>query len=264
MSAVITLNEQTLGRDDGPVLIMLHGLYGSGSNWRSVAKPFADNYRIILPDLRNHGRSPHHPDMDYRSIARDVIALLERHAIGSAAVVGHSMGGKVAMALALMAPERVSHLMVLDIAPVIYAHKSEQSSVIEALQALDLSRIQSRDDADEALADAIPKPLVRQFLLTNLQRSGDDWTWRIPLAQLSDALPSLLDWPSELTGSWLGPAYFVYGGASDYVQASSRPAIDARFPGARYHCLEGVGHWVHAQAPAAFIEQLKDCLAESQ
>jgi pimeloyl-ACP methyl ester carboxylesterase len=247
MSAVITLNEQTLGRDDGPVLIMLHGLYGSGSNWRSVAKPFADNYRIILPDLRNHGRSPHHPDMDYRSIARDVIALLDRHAIGSAAVVGHSMGGKVAMALALMAPERVSHLMVLDIAPVIYAHKSEQSSVIEALQALDLSRIQSRDDADEALADAIPKPLVRQFLLTNLQRSGDDWTWRIPLAQLADALPSLLDWP-----------------ASDYVQASSRPAIDARFPGARYHCLEGVGHWVHAQAPAAFIEQLKDCLAESQ
>jgi hypothetical protein len=81
MSAVITLNEQTLGRDSGPVLIMLHGLYGSGSNWRSVAKPFADNYRIILPDLRNHGRSPHHPDMDYRSIARDVIALLDRHAI---------------------------------------------------------------------------------------------------------------------------------------------------------------------------------------
>lgn len=264
MTTPLALHEQRLGRDDGPVLIMLHGLYGSGSNWRSVAKPFAQSHQVILPDLRNHGRSPHHCDMGYRSMASDVLALMDRHGIANAAVVGHSMGGKVAMTMALQAPERLTHLMVVDIAPVNYDHKSEHGDIIAALQNLDTNNIEDRDDADQALAHAIPKPLVRQFLLTNLQRNADGWSWRIPLQVLADALPELLRWPSDLSGRWHGPTYFVYGGASNYVEPCSRPVIDAHFPAAQYHCLEGVGHWVHAQAPKEFIQQLTHCLAESQ
>lgn len=242
----------------GPPLVFLHGLYGSGNNWRSQARELADRYRVLLPDLRNHGRSPHHADMDYRALAADVDALLAREGIDQAAVVGHSMGGKTAMALALTRPQRLAALMVVDIAPVAYAH--EHGGVIAALQRLDLDGLSRREEADAALAPEIPEPMVRQFLLTNLQRQGQRWGWRIPLDILAAQVPVIEGWPA-LAGEWRGPAAFLHGGASDYVDSDGEAAIRRHFPAAGIEALPGIGHWVHAEAPRDFLARLEAFLS---
>jgi len=238
----------------GPPLVLLHGLYGSGNNWRTQARELAERYRVLLPDLRNHGRSPHAPDMDYRSLAADIDALLDGEGIERAAVVGHSMGGKAAMALALTRPQRVAALVVVDIAPVAYDH--DHDAIIAALQGLDLERLTRREDADAALAADIPEAMVRQFLLTNLQRRDGGWAWRIPLDILADQRRVVEGWP-PLEGRWPGPAAFIHGGASDYVNAEGAAAIRRYFPAARVEALPGVGHWVHAEAPGDFGQRLR-------
>lgn len=238
----------------GPPLVLLHGLYGSGTNWRRHARELADRYRVLLPDLRSHGRSPAAADMDYRCLAADLDALLAREGIERAAVVGHSMGGKAAMALALTRPRRVAALVVVDIAPVAYRH--DHDTIIAALQRLDLSRLTRREDADAALAADIPEAMVRQFLLTNLQRRDGGWAWRIPLDILADQRKVIEGWP-ELAGSWPGPAAFIHGGASDYVDAEGESAIRRYFPAARVEALPGIGHWVHAEAPEDFARRLQ-------
>ena len=242
-------------------VILLHGLYGSGNNWRSVARRFKDDYTVYTPDLRCHGQAPHHPDMRYTTLAADVIDLLDQENIEQANLVGHSMGGKVAMAVALLASTRVSHLMVVDIAPTAYEHSQEHGALISAMRALDLSRIDSRDDADQALSESIPNPQIRQFLLTNLVRQQDQWSWRLPLDILADQLPALQDWPAALNERhWDGPAHFVYGGQSNYVVPTHRATISQLFPAATFHCIEGVGHWVHAEKPDAFVTELHSFL----
>lgn len=242
---------------DGAGIIMLHGLYGSGNNWRGIARALEPEYRMLRPDLRNHGQSPHSPDMDYRSMAEDVVALMDARGLATSSLVGHSMGGKVAMALALMHPERVERLMVVDIAPVTYDHSQEHGGIIRAMQAVDLGSINSRDDADQQLEERIAAPMVRQFLLTNLQRQGDGWSWRIPLDTLADQLPIIQSWPQALDGTWDGPACFLYGGNSSYVDEAGRTEALKRFPNAQLDCIEDVGHWVHAEAPAAFIDRIQ-------
>ena len=241
----------------GEPVIMLHGLYGSGNNWRGIARALENDYRVLRPDLRNHGQSPHDPDMDYRSMAADVVALMDASGIDRASLIGHSMGGKVAMALALMHPERLERLVVVDIAPVTYDHSQEHGGIIRALQAIDLASVKSREDADRQLEERITTPMVRQFLLTNLQRQGDGWSWRIPLDILADQLPVIQSWPSALANSWAGPACFLYGGNSSYVNQAGIAEARQRFPNAQFDCIEGVGHWVHAEAPAAFIDRIQ-------
>ncbi|MRH78367.1 alpha/beta fold hydrolase [Spiribacter sp. C176] len=241
--------------------ILLHGLYGSGNNWRSIARRFEKDYTLYTPDLRCHGRAPHHPDMRYTTLAADIIDLLDKENIDQAKLVGHSMGGKVAMATALLEPTRVSGLMVVDIAPVTYDHSREHGSLINAMQALDLTAVNSREDADQALSKSIPNTPVRQFLLTNLVRQDNQWAWRLPLDILADQLPELQDWPASLSGrQWDGPAHFVYGGQSDYVLPSSHATIRQFFPAATLHCIDGVGHWVHAEKPDAFATELHSFL----
>lgn len=249
---------------EGPPLILLHGLYGSGTNWRGIARHFESDYRVLLPDLRGHGQSPAHPDMDYRRMADDVVALMDRAGLEQARVVGHSMGGKVAMTLALCHPARVERLGVVDIAPIAYDHGAEHGGIIAALQQLDTDHLSSRAEADAALAPAIPSTLVRQFLLTNLQRQGDGWSWRIPLDILADQLPVIQGWPLSTEPQWDGPALFIHGEASGYVDATGRERIRRHFPHAQIKGLPGVGHWVHAEAPTAFIEHLDPFLNPEQ
>ncbi len=241
----------------GESIIMLHGLYGSGNNWRGIARALEPTHRILRPDLRNHGQSPHHADMDYCRMAEDVVALMDAKGLQASSLVGHSMGGKVAMALALMHPERVERLMVVDIAPVTYDHSQEHGGIIRAMQAVDLASVNSRDDAEQQLEESITAPMVRQFLLTNLQRQGNGWSWRIPLETLADQLPVIQSWPEALDGTWDGPVCFVYGGNSSYVDETGRKAALKRFPKARFDCIQGAGHWVHAEAPAAFIDRIQ-------
>ncbi len=245
----------------GSALVMLHGLYGSGNNFRGIARQLEKDYRVLRPDLRNHGGSPHAPTMDYREMAADVAALLDARDIAQASFIGHSMGGKVAMALALMHPERVEKLIVVDIAPITYDHSVEHGGIINALQAVDLARVSSRDDADAQLEERIRQPMVRQFLLTNLQRQGNAWSWRIPLATLANQLPVIQSWPEALNDPWDGPAQFLYGGASDYLSKEGQAAAQRLFPNATMECIDDVGHWVHAEAPAVFIDRVQHFLA---
>jgi len=240
----------------GPPLILLHGLYGSGANWRGIARAFEASHSVLLPDLRGHGQSPAHPDMDYRRMADDVIALMDRKGIEQARLVGHSMGGKVAMALALCHPTRVERLVVVDIAPVAYDHAAEHGGLIAALQQLDLQALSSHSEADAALAPTIPSDPVRQFLLTNLQREGRTWQWRIPLDILAEQLPVIQGWPLDTTQTWTGPALFIHGEASGYVTSANTAVIHAHFPQAEVIGLPGAGHWVHAEAPKPFTEHL--------
>lgn len=245
---------------DGLPLLLLHGLFGSGSNWQRHARNFAQHYRVLLPDLRNHGRSPHAPNMDYRIMADDVIDLLDAEGLGKIALVGHSMGGKVAMTLALTRPERVAALVVADVAPVAYAQHLR--GYVEAMHRLPLAAIGSRAEADQALASAVAEPTVRQFLLTNLEHHAGGYRWRIPLAILADQMPLLEGFP-ELATHFPGPALFVHGGRSDYVTEIGHPIIRRLFPKAELECIAEAGHWLHAEAPKRFAGLVRDFLVRA-
>jgi len=248
-------------RGEGPAVVMLHGLYGSGQNWGRHARRLAQRFRVITPDLRNHGHSPHDPAMTYPAMAADVAALLDRLKLEQAALVGHSLGGKVAMTLALDEPGRVARLCVADMAPVGYGDHGHDA-IITALQGLNTASLASRAEADRALADAIPERMVRQFLLTNLEGDSGGYRWRIPLDILRRALPDIGAFPATETQQYPGPALFVYGGRSDYVTEAGEAAIRAHFPNAELRCLEPAGHWLHVETPEAFAEALDAFLGD--
>lgn len=243
---------------EGPPLLLLHGLFGSGSNWKSHARELAEHYRVLLPDLRNHGHSPHAPSMDYRVMADDVVNLLDAEGVHEIALIGHSMGGKVAMTLALTWPERVAALVVGDIAPVAYA--PHLHDYVAAMRHLPLANIRSRAEADRALAHDIGEANVRHFLLTNLERCSKGYRWRIPLAILADQMPLLEGFP-ELTASFSGPSLFVQGGRSHYVTKAHHKLIRQRFPETEFTCIAEAGHWLHVETPERFAELLDEFLA---
>jgi pimeloyl-ACP methyl ester carboxylesterase len=244
----------------GPALIILHGLFGSGSNWNSQAKRLAGQFDVILPDLRNHGRSFHAPAMSYADLAGDVRGLMDALALETALVLGHSMGGKTAMTLALESPERVRALAVADIAPVAY-HGQSNRPLIEAMQRVDLGSVGSRGDADAALAADVPQRMVRQFLLTNLQFKDDSYSWRIPLDILAGRLQELEDFPAA-DASYQGPTLFLYGAESNYVTADAHATIRRYFPAAQLHAIPQAGHWLHAEQPQLFADALQQFLSQ--
>lgn len=245
---------------EGPPLLLLHGLFGSGSNWKGHARDLAKRYRVLLPDLRNHGRSPHASSMNYRAIAGDVIGLLDAEGLDTVALVGHSMGGKVAMTLALIRPERVAALVVADIAPVAYA--GHLQDYVDAMRRLSLATVGSRAEADQALASAIPETMVRQFLLTNLERRPEGYRWRIPLDILADQMPLIEGFP-ELAAHFSGPALFIHGGRSQYVTKTRHGTLRRLFPAAELACIPEAGHWLHVEAPERFAELLGGFLARA-
>ncbi|MDZ7749319.1 MAG: alpha/beta fold hydrolase [Halofilum sp. (in: g-proteobacteria)] len=244
---------------DGPPLVLLHGLFGSNENLGGVARALADRFSVYGLDLRNHGRSPHGRRMDYPTLAADVRETLDAHALDRPAVLGHSLGGKTAMELALSTPERVSRLVVVDIAPIAYDHRHDQE--LEALHGLDLAALRSRADADEALAGQIPNPAIRQFLLKNLVRGDDGFEWRIPLGTIHAEYASIAAAPPS-TGPYDGPALFVRGGNSDYMPDTAESAIRERFPNARIETIPDAAHWLHVDAPEVFLNLVGSFLAE--
>ncbi len=234
----------------GQPVCLLHGLFGRLQNLAGVARHLAKSHRVITLDLRNHGASPHVAGMAYKDMAEDVLHTL--HGMGAlpCAVMGHSMGGKVAMAAALTAPARVSRLVVADIAPVAYAHHNAR--VAQALASLDLRPGLERRAADAALAGGVPDPVVRAFLLQNVV-FGAVPAWRIGLREIADGMADIEGWPAGLdrTG-YGGPALFIRGGLSDYVAQDGLAAIAAWFPHAELVTLPQAGHWLHADQPDAF------------
>lgn len=253
---MIELHTRTYGAPSQPPLLMLHGLFGSSANWGSIARRLETRFHVLVPDLRNHGQSPHDPECGYQAMSEDLLGLLDRHGIGAAALVGHSMGGKVAMHLALGHPQRVARLAVVDIAPVRYGHDFE--GVLAAFRAVDLAALRSRADADRQMAETIASDGVRAFLLQNLAKGPDGWAWRANLEALAAAQREITGFPEQDRDAVFdGPASFIHGELSDYVQASYEAQIRRLFPRAAMCRVAGAGHWVYADRPAEFLRCLE-------
>ena len=247
---------QSVSAGEGRPVVLLHGLFGAARNFGSLQRSLAPRGRIIALDLRNHGRSPHAPGMDYPTQAADVLETLREAGALPCALIGHSMGGKTAMRVALDAPDAVQRLLVSDISPV--AYRAGFRRYAEAMAALDLSG-KSRPAVDAALAPAVPDAAVRSFLLQNLS-PGPPPSWRIGLQEIASGLPDIEDWP-EASGTYEGPTLFVAGGRSDYIRPEHRAKIQALFPSARHITLRQAGHWVHADAPEAFLQVVETFLS---
>lgn len=235
-----------------PPLLIAHGLFGSGRNWGVIAKRLADRGEVIAVDMRNHGDSPWTERHDYPGMARDLAEVIEDRG-GPADVAGHSMGGKAAMVLALSRPELVRRLVVADIAPVAYGHS--QSRNIEAMRAVDLSRVEKRSDAAEQLAPRLDAPELVSFFTQSLDLRQK--RWRLNLDVLERDMPLILGFPEEIEGRFEGPTLFLSGAESDYVRPEHRDRIKALFPAARFAKIPGAGHWLHADKPREFEAALR-------
>jgi esterase len=248
------LRDVTLGApaDGRPPVVLLHGLFGSARNVGALQKSLAaTGKRVIALDLRNHGDSPHAADTGYAAMAADVVETLAALDALPCRLLGHSMGGKVAMRLALDTPAHVERLIVADIAPVAYRHGNRE--LVQAMMALPLAPGMTRAGAGAALAEAVPDPAIRSFLLLNLRLGGDQPPgWRIGLPALAAGMAAIEGW--EDGGSpYEGPVLFVSGGRSGYVPVSSRDGIRALFLRAEFAVLPEAGHWLHAEDPAGFL-----------
>lgn len=242
----------------GSPVIILHGLFGFSDNWQTIAKGLAENHLVVTPDLRNHGRSPHVPGHTYHEMAEDMKAFMEAHWMFSAALVGHSMGGKTAMQLALSHPDLVERLVVVDIAP--GPAEDNHSYIFDALLGMDLSKMKTRQEAEAYLSERIAEPGTRQFLLKNITREDDGtFTWKMNLPVLKRHFDDILA-PVEGNEPYDKPTLFVRGSRSGYIKDSDFPLIKSLFPQAELVTVEGAGHWVHADKPAELLAILKKFL----
>jgi len=237
-----------------PPLLLAHGLYGSARNWGVIARRLSDARHVITVDMRNHGESPWFATQSYEDMAGDLAEVIEAQG-GRADLMGHSMGGKAAMTLALTRPDLVNRLIVADIAPVAYGHT--QQGMIDAMRAVDLTRVTRRSEADAQLAVQITDPGIRAFLLQSFDPKAG--RWRLNLDVLEAEMPKIMGWP-EVQGRFEGTVFVLSGANSDYVHPEHRPAIKALFPAARFAKIPGAGHWLHAEKPHDFEAALRAML----
>jgi pimeloyl-ACP methyl ester carboxylesterase len=242
------------GPEIGPPLLIAHGLFGSARNWGAMAKRLAVGRRVVAVDMRNHGTSPWRPTHGYDDLAGDLAGEIAAFG-GPVDVLGHSMGGKAAMALALTRPALVRRLVVGDIAPVAYAHT--QLPLIDAMRGLDLSVLTRRSEADLALQGAIPDAGVRAFLLQSLDMAGR--RWRLNLDVLAAEMPRIIGWPG-IAGRFDGPVLVLAGARSEYVRPEHHAHFAAQFPAHRIVSVDGAGHWLHADRPAEVAALVREFL----
>lgn len=241
----------------GEPIVILHGLFGSASNWGSVAKQLQQDYRVVRADLRNHGDSPHAKSMSYREMADDVLALLDRLVLDKTYLMGHSLGGKVAMVCALLYPQRVRQLIVIDIAPVAYGQGFDD--IIESLRALPLDEIPDRKAADRCLANRIEDASLRSFLLQNLRFAENHCRWRIDLEAIAANRDTIKGFP-QLNSYYTGPVVFIRGEKSRYVREEHHAQIKCFFPNATLFTVPEAGHWPHSEQPERFMGRLSRSL----
>lgn len=242
---------------EGQPLLILHGFLGMSDNWKTLGSAYAENgYRVHLIDQRNHGRSFHTDAFSYEHLSDDLHRYADHHNLSAFKIIGHSMGGKTAMTFATKNPERVSQLLVADIAPKSYPPHHQQ--IINGLKAMNLSDINSRGDADRMLSKHIDNPGIRQFLLKNLYRkTPDDFGFRFNLEVLGNRMTeigSALDEQSIYPGDTL----FLKGDRSDYIKENDTDLILRHFPNARIKEISKAGHWLHAENPQAFLKESLD------
>jgi esterase len=253
---VVPMILNSIVNGEGPPVILLHGLFGAARNLGVIARGLS-GARVISLDLRNHGESPHGA-MDFGTMAGDVAETMQSLGVPQASVVGHSLGGKTAMTLALTRPQMVERLVVMDIAPVSYSH--DYDAYVAAMRAMELRPGLARHEADAALAPVVEEPPMRAFLLNNLVL-GAAPRWRIGLEEIAASMPNLLRWddPPGMQ-PYTGPALFLRGGDSHYVQPEADAPIARLFPNAERATVEGASHWLHADKPQQVIASLKGFL----
>ena len=254
----LTLYSRKVG-ENGPDFVVLHGLFGSGKNWRSFAGSLAEDFQVWTLDARNHGDSPHADSMSYQQMAEDVVRFFDENELENVILLGHSMGGKTAMQLALQFPDRIAALIVVDIAPVCYDHQQKQLKLIEAMQGLHLEAEMSRSDIEKKLALKIPEKRLLSFLMTNLYRQNGQFQWRIGLEQIAAGMPYLLNYP-EVNSVFEGPVQFIGGENSAYLKFEYHALIRKKFPESRITMLKNCGHWLHIEQPAAFQKTVNEFL----
>ena len=261
MSA-LTLQYKQYSNTGSPVLV-LHGLFGSQSNWGWQCKQLAQSFSVYGVDLRNHGDSPHADALDYPVMATDVLKLLDALALPSCSIVGHSMGGKVAMQLALTKPERIDKLVVVDIAPVDYASTADgHLKVIAGMRSLDVANLTTRAEAEQQLGTVIDDEATRKFVLTNLLRdSAGGFKWRLNLDAIESNYDRLRAKPLA-SKSFDKPTLFIKGALSNYIKAEHEAEIMELFPDAAVKVIMGAGHWVHAEKPQALFKIVNDFLTD--
>jgi len=248
---------ETVG--SGPPLVVLHGLFGSSGNWRGVARQLAASHTVHSVDLRNHGASPWADSMDYLEMADDVLQLCDRLGLKAPAVMGHSMGGKTAMAMALRHPQRVGRLIVVDIAPVSYA--DTLTPFAEAMRGADVIAAATRTEIQRRLSQTVPDPAVVPFLMQNLVMHNHHFDWRLNLLGISASMPQLCGFPSESLGARFDrPVAVIAGANSDYVTEFDGVEFRPMFPRVTVEVVEGAGHWVHADRPDAFLACVRRAL----
>lgn len=240
--------------EPGPTpLLIVHGFFASSRNWRSIARQLAAVRPVYVLDMRNHGNSPHAKRMNYAVMAEDVLAFMASRGLARAHILGHSMGGKIAMWLALQHPQRIERLVIADIAPVAYQHSFDRT--IQALIDLPLERINNRKHAEQYLEEAIPDGNYRQFLLQNLQLADGHYYWRIDLDIFKQNADHIVGFPDTAgLQVYREPALFLAGERSDYVRPE---AVRALFPASKIVSMADTGHWLHAERPDAFVEQVE-------
>ena len=242
----------------GEPLVLLHGLFGSSDNWFGVAPKLAEKFHVFIPDLRNHGSSPHHAEMDYPLMAADVEKFFAAQKIESASVIGHSMGGKVAMQFALDFSARVNKLVVVDMAPRAYERRHDH--IFTALLALDLNSFQTRSQMEAALAAEIPSLNLRRFLLKNLGRDeSGKFFWKMNVRGVAENYSRLGEVLSA-GKSFAKATLFIRGGKSDYIADADELEIRRLFPAAEIQMIASANHWVHADAPEEFIRLVLEFL----
>ncbi|XP_037362719.1 protein ABHD11 isoform X1 [Talpa occidentalis] len=254
------------GETASPALVFLHGLFGSKTNFNSIAKALAQQTgrRVLTVDARNHGDSPHSPDMSYEAMSQDLQDLLPQLGLVPSVLVGHSMGGKTAMLLALQRPEMVERLIAVDISPVETTSVSDFPNYMAAMRAVDIPdevpRSSARKLADEQLRPVIEDISVRQFLLTNLVEVNGRFVWRVNLDALTQHMDKIMAFPPQQE-SYPGPTLFLLGGNSQFVRACHHPEIRRLFPRAQMQTVPDAGHWIHADRPQDFMAAIRGFLA---
>ncbi len=242
--------------EQGQAIIIMHGLFGSSDNWLTIGKALSENYQVYLLDLPNHGKSPHTDDFNYKAMVEDVWQFIRDENIDNPVIIGHSMGGKVAMNFALQHPDQFSKLIVVDIAPRYYPVHHDR--ILEGLMAVQIDKITSRQEADQQLAVYEPHPTVRAFLLKNLYRDDNQkFAWRLNLPVINMQLDNVGESVND-NRSTDKPVLFINGTKSDYIQPEDEPLIHKIFPNAAIKAIHGAGHWCHSEKPDEFLTIVKE------
>ena len=253
---MLNLNYKEFGQGDP--LIILHGLFGMLDNWQTIAKKLAEHFTVFLIDQRNHGKSPHDDEHSYESMAEDLHDFMTSKWIYKAHIIGHSMGGKTAMLFATEYPDFVKTLTIVDIAPKTYL--PGHNEIFNALVSVELEKVKSRKDAESMLEKGIQSPTIRQFLLKNLKREKNgQYLWKMNLPVIYNNYEDIL---KSCLGEEIfeGETFFIKGGQSGYIQKEDIETIQVHFPKAKVETINSAGHWIHAEAPQAFLKMLEDFL----